>query len=275
MLALLTTIMAAGQVAPFPPTITPGNLPQPITDLATLFTDADYPAEARRLGQTGRVAAMLETDSAGRVVGCKVIQSSSSPSLDSATCAILQSRARFKPAVDAGGRATAGVYLSRINWRLAPVATTVPDRFVARMIIGPDGKPRDCSSEATRLGKVTTRSSATCAAMPVPPSMAAGVRAQSTAADIRVRMETRIIRDPGAAWPVLDQKGDKVLAKAAARFQVAPGGKVSECVLLDSTSVGPGKVNPCRTLAAVDDDGRKESAEMRLVTIFALEGEAK
>jgi protein TonB len=88
-------------------------------DLRTLFSADDYPAEAQRNGEEGTVQAELSVDARGHVRGCTVIHSSGHASLDSATCRILQRRARFDPAHDVNGDAVASsVVTPRIVWRL-------------------------------------------------------------------------------------------------------------------------------------------------------------
>jgi len=80
---------------------------------------ADYPEDALRANRQGLVQVRLAIDAAGKVAGCTVVQSSGTPSLDAATCDILQSRAAFTPARDAAGRPVPDVYLQKIAWRIA------------------------------------------------------------------------------------------------------------------------------------------------------------
>ena len=87
--------------------------------LAGLITDTDYPAAAIRAEEEGTVRVRLGVGANGRVTSCEVSQSSGSSSLDSATCRILRSRARFTPAKDQTGAATADTITSPpITWRL-------------------------------------------------------------------------------------------------------------------------------------------------------------
>lgn len=88
-------------------------------DLRSLFSVDDYPADAQRKGEEGTVQAELAVDAAGRTVACTVLHSSGSASLDSATCALLQRRARFLPARDVDGKAVPDrVTTPPIVWRL-------------------------------------------------------------------------------------------------------------------------------------------------------------
>lgn len=84
-----------------------------------LFSDADYPESAIRSEDQGTVRASLTIGTNGRVTGCTVTQSSGSSSLDSATCRILRSRAKYTPAVDSNGRPTTDtVTTPPIRWVL-------------------------------------------------------------------------------------------------------------------------------------------------------------
>lgn len=87
-------------------------------DLAGLFSADDYPADAQMRDEQGTVRVELEIDKRGRVSQCNVIDSSGSGSLDSATCRIVKSRARFTPAHDSSGRPVRDTYTQSITWRL-------------------------------------------------------------------------------------------------------------------------------------------------------------
>jgi protein TonB len=83
-----------------------------------LFDDGDYPADAIRNEQQGTTAVSLTIGTDGRVSGCSVSASSGSSSLDSATCRVIRSRARFTPAKDQNGNPIQGTFSQRIRWVL-------------------------------------------------------------------------------------------------------------------------------------------------------------
>jgi protein TonB len=88
-------------------------------DIRTVFSGDDYPAQAQARGEEGTVQARLSVDTDGRVSACTVIRSSGHSSLDSATCRILERRARFTPAHDSSGRPTTDTVVTPpITWRL-------------------------------------------------------------------------------------------------------------------------------------------------------------
>jgi TonB family protein len=95
--------------------------------LATLFSDADYPADALRNGEEGIVAFRLDVTADGRPGRCAVTASSGSTSLDSTTCRILIERARFEPARDRNGKPTADSVNGRIVWRMGDDSMTRAD----------------------------------------------------------------------------------------------------------------------------------------------------
>jgi TonB family protein len=108
-LALLATLAQAA--APAPPA-------RAHADLAASFRAADYPAEAMRLGEEGRVGVRVQVAADGRVTGCRVTASSGSRALDEGTCRVLSERARYAPARDAAGAAVADEVAEQVQWAL-------------------------------------------------------------------------------------------------------------------------------------------------------------
>ena len=87
-------------------------------NLASLIFEDDYPAAARAAREQGMVEYTLDVGPNGRAMACKVTHSSGSAALDSTTCRLMRSRARFTPALDAAGTPTADKMTGRIVWRL-------------------------------------------------------------------------------------------------------------------------------------------------------------
>ena len=89
------------------------------TPVAELITPRDYPAAAARAGVEGVVRVRLEVSRRGRVTGCTIVEASGSEALDSTTCQLFRTRARFTPARDVRGRAMADVLVQAVRWTLA------------------------------------------------------------------------------------------------------------------------------------------------------------
>jgi protein TonB len=83
-----------------------------------LFSNDDYPAAALRAEEEGRVNYRIAIGADGRVNDCTITGSSGSTALDTATCRILRSRARFVPARDRAGRPAADSRSGTIEWRM-------------------------------------------------------------------------------------------------------------------------------------------------------------
>ena len=97
----------------------PDQLPQSARgNLQAVFTPDDYPLFALWNEDQGTAKVRMEVDETGSVSDCAVVESSGSRSLDSATCRILEERARFTPAFDRTGRPVKDTYEQRITWRL-------------------------------------------------------------------------------------------------------------------------------------------------------------
>jgi TonB family protein len=76
----------------------------------------DYPAEALRDNAQGTTRFEVAVDADGKATACTIIKSSGHLSLDQQTCAVLMSRARFKPARDEAGNPVAGTWRRRVIW---------------------------------------------------------------------------------------------------------------------------------------------------------------
>ncbi|MBB5713147.1 energy transducer TonB [Sphingomonas xinjiangensis] len=89
----------------------------PVLAESSFMVDDDYPAEALRLKQEGSTRVLVPVNKKGKVLGCQVLESSGSPSLDKATCSIF-SKLRYKPARDAEGHTVQGDFIRKMNWTL-------------------------------------------------------------------------------------------------------------------------------------------------------------
>lgn len=84
----------------------------------SLFAPADYPAEALAQRAQGSTRYRIQISEVGRAEKCEIVRSSGSAALDQATCRIITSRSRFRPALDAAGRPVASNFTGTIHWIL-------------------------------------------------------------------------------------------------------------------------------------------------------------
>ena len=91
------------------------------TDLRLIsgeIRDSDYPRDALRLHQDGKVYIRFTVGINGRVTDCAVTRSSGSPSLDDATCRLIITRFRYEPSRDALGQPFADVVDGVQEWQV-------------------------------------------------------------------------------------------------------------------------------------------------------------
>ncbi|MGN6277925.1 MAG: energy transducer TonB [Sphingomonas sp.] len=93
---------------------------------ASWFDYNDYPIDAIRRGEQGRVAFTVAVDATGHPTKCRITTSSGSSALDDGTCAIIISKGRFQPAHDEDGKPIAGNWSSATRWALAQPGSRFP-----------------------------------------------------------------------------------------------------------------------------------------------------
>jgi TonB family protein len=105
-------------VAPGEPAAGTAGRARARANLASYLSPDDYPAAALRNNEQGLVAFTLDIGPDGRVAACRIRQSSGSAALDSATCRIMRSRARYTPARNARGVAVIDRQDANVRWVL-------------------------------------------------------------------------------------------------------------------------------------------------------------
>jgi protein TonB len=98
-----------------PPPAGPTRGASPRGNPGSWATTNDYPSRALREEREGTTGFRVTVGPDGRVTSCDITSSSGHADLDQATCANVQRRARFNPAVE-GGQPTTGSYSSRVRW---------------------------------------------------------------------------------------------------------------------------------------------------------------
>lgn len=94
------------------------GIPTKIEASEPWFTWDDFPAAAIQEQRQGVVRYELLIDAAGRVTGCSASGPPGNADLEAATCAAMQSRARFNPATDEAGAPTSGKIAGSVRWTL-------------------------------------------------------------------------------------------------------------------------------------------------------------
>lgn len=264
--------------APSPPPAQQGRKFTPArarANLATYVTHDDYPAEAIRHAEEGTTAFRLDIGPDGRVTRCTITASNGSAVLDQTTCRLMLSRPRFTPARNERERPTTDSMNARIRWVL-PQIWTMPDLVITRFVIGKDGIARSCQGILRYHGREERKLDApACEAPAHTQQLIALLKGQSVNAETRIWQETRLIRDAAAPWPAFENSKDRIVAQTRVRLLVEPGGRISSCVVLDSTSLLGIPPQPCRRFRQIADDGRTQATEMRLISFLIFEGEGK
>ena len=95
----------------------------------------DYPRPSLAKGEHGIISVLLSVAPDGRAENCEISETSGFVSLDTGTCALLRSRARFAPATDSVGSPVAGHFRMAVAWGLdtqMPTASaTIPVQAAA------------------------------------------------------------------------------------------------------------------------------------------------
>ena len=87
-------------------------------NVASLFTDKDYPRDNISSDEHGAVKVILLVDEQGKVADCTLIETSKVAGLDGQTCAIITTRAKFKPAIGTDGKPARDEQAATIRWAI-------------------------------------------------------------------------------------------------------------------------------------------------------------
>ena len=243
MFAFLLSLAAVVQHAP-PPVAPPIFVPPPVPPMARpsphdpasvmrLFSAADYPSEAMRLEQQGTVAYRATVGADGRVVGCEVMDSSGSASLDAATCSIIQRRARFRPARDQHGRPTEDKFSGRVRWvlpKLEPTAFADQRNFAIFTISGA-GQVSSCRLEGADAGPAAARFCPTLTQV-AQKVVTSTQRAMAQAGQELVLEQGLLIGGPDAANFIGQASGEQLIKRVVFVLTIDGLGKVIDCVPL-------------------------------------------
>ncbi|MFC7537999.1 energy transducer TonB [Sphingomonas sp. GCM10030256] len=210
--------------------------PSPRQPLPSLISAADYPAEAMRNDIGGASGVVLLISSIGRVGGCHVEKSSGSAALDSATCRLLASRARFIPAKDEDGQPVESATRVRIQWKLPPRLPLTDWSTKVVAAFGADGQVKSC--EETLQG-LTRPPGVTCKGIQAVRQQAMGGESQP-AGPISARMiVTAQLVSSGADVAPVRVPADRLLMRVVAELTVGTDGRIAACTVKEKQGVLP------------------------------------
>jgi len=130
----------------------------PVGNPGEWFSTDNYPPDAIRKGEEGRVVYFVNIDTSGTPTACYILTSSGSSSLDSGTCAVVMAKGHFKPAHDAAGKAVASTWSSAVRWEIPESSVIGPPVIdlshgsaaqydeTIEISLDPDGKVTACKA---------------------------------------------------------------------------------------------------------------------------------
>lgn len=119
MTAILTALLFVAPPAPPPQTETLNpvkSIAAPVAIVSGWISDRDYPKAALKRRSQGTTQIRIRVTAEGRAEDCQVFRSSGDAELDAATCAIITSRTRFRPATDSDGKPTWQYAMLPVRW---------------------------------------------------------------------------------------------------------------------------------------------------------------
>ena len=114
MFQILGVVAFAAAISPSPTNSL--TAPEPVNPWS-VFRVSDYPKRALVNNEGGFARYEATIDPTGKVERCDLLVETGVADLDSATCRLFRSRARFKPALDADGQPTFGVVRAWNSWQ--------------------------------------------------------------------------------------------------------------------------------------------------------------
>lgn len=176
----------------------------PRQPLPSLISYQDYPQQALRNNEQGDVRFRLDIEPDGRVSGCTILASSRSSALDSTTCRIMRSRARFT--TNTSGQARS--YETTVAWRLGQGRNPTPrlNAMTEVWIACVGGEAAKRTITAIPAGEITAAARSACEAVE-PLLTAERIRAgvpESAIEALNKQLETNIVAKVNAVRKTLE-----------------------------------------------------------------------
>ena len=115
---MIESLLLLATLAP-PQTESPNPAKRVATPTAVIsgwIGSRDYPRAALSRGSQGVTQIRIRVTAEGRAEDCQIFQSAGDAELDAATCAIVTTRTRFRPATDADGKPTWQYAILPVRW---------------------------------------------------------------------------------------------------------------------------------------------------------------
>lgn len=90
----------------------------PESDPGRWLHSSDYPEELLRQGKNGFVRFRLSVSETGTVTDCYIQQKMNPAEFDAISCKLIKKRAKFNPALDAGGNPVASYFVASVLWKI-------------------------------------------------------------------------------------------------------------------------------------------------------------
>ncbi len=201
-------------------------------EVRSLFSSDDYPESALLLGQEGTAQARLTVGADGQPTECAIVRSSGHEALDLATCKVLMTRARFRPARDSAGRPMADQIVSPpISWRIEGYEMPVGAWSSRLMVVfNRKDQPTLCSVQFGGALKKHESYIVDCArlkgAVEVPAELARGYAGRQPV----IIFDWQFVPQPVASINTpRDLTRFPLINREVARFEIGADGRTSSC----------------------------------------------
>lgn len=253
-----------------------------MTNLAEVFTPANYPFLAKGRGDEGRVQFRVTIDARGVATGCTIVEPAVAPTLNRPTCDLILAKARFAPARDRRGRPVASTYMRRVSWALQDGPALGVGDGHERVVLTFDGAGNaDCRIEATADVDVDPRTCDFVLATAMVRNMA-GAKAETVKAQMArfavVSEQSSFTGSDAAARAaeVGKRDGEDLNDRTMLRLTIDPVGKIKNCAVVEQGMQAvnipdgePGFVLSCARMAPYKFEPDETAAERTMWVVSA------
>lgn len=237
------------------------------------FGPDEYPPEALRHREQGRVVAKLSIDAAGRVTDCQVVGSSGSTALDVRTCVIAVSRVTFTPATDRHGQAIPSSYTLPVRWVLPEPVLEERRSLDEHFTIGVTADDRIESCSTLRNGKPWDNDATFCRGWREGQGSALVRQLRERTGSGRMTLTLqRLVQFPGEPRLVELHKsaGHQVVGLRRATIDILPDGTPANEQIVEYVVGNPDPGDPIQTLGHYKPAAAPTKIEVLIASSFAM-----